>query len=207
MRGSPISRSSSGRSPLLQGSRVTVVLAPRRLVIPSRSAVRVGDRRVVRRSAALDEGVEGNRCELVARAGHSARSRPPGPHQLLRQRADPLRLDRRILPQPLADPILERIQLRPPPALASASAASRSRTALATVSRAGPINRATSRCERPSTSTNRLTSAHRCDAQHTPSSRDPTDRARVKAQPDDSDRRSDSRARQAVDALRRRYGT
>src|SRR5436190_22807826 len=31
MRGSPISRSSSGRSPLLQGSRVTVALTPRSL--------------------------------------------------------------------------------------------------------------------------------------------------------------------------------
>jgi hypothetical protein len=60
-------------------------------------------------------------------------------------------------------------------------------TALATVSRASPINRATSRCERPSTNTNRLTSAHCCTPSTPSSSRDPTpDRTRLKAQPDNS---------------------
>ena len=56
------------------------------------------------------------------------------------------------------------------------------RIAFATVSRASPVSRATSRCERPSTSTIRLISAHR-STPTTHSSRSP-EQARLTAHPD-----------------------
>src|SRR3954468_24892322 len=59
-------------------------------------------------------------------------------------------------------------------------------TALATVSRARPVSLATSRCERPSTSTNRRTSAHCCTPTTRSSSRDHHDHARLNGQPDNA---------------------
>jgi hypothetical protein len=71
------------------------------------------------------------------------------------------RRDRRILPQLLTDPALERTQLRPCRVLEYLGGVSL-QTALATASRASHIRRATSPCERPSTNTNRRISAHCC---------------------------------------------
>jgi hypothetical protein len=59
-------------------------------------------------------------------------------------------------------------------------------TALATVSRARPVSLETSRCERPSTSTNRRISAHCCTPTTHSSSRDHNDHARLNGQPDNA---------------------
>jgi hypothetical protein len=77
--------------------------------------------------------------------------------QLAGQLPKPPRLNRRGSPHLLADPVLDRVQLRP----RRRALVPRRRplyTAFATVSRANPNRVATSRCERPSTSTRRLIS-------------------------------------------------
>lgn len=93
----------------------------------------------------------------------------------------PKRLDRRIRGRLLADPLLKRIQLRPRRRRHVPRRHFRT-DRLRDLSRASPVSRATSRCERPSTSTIRLISAHR-STPTTHSSRSP-EQARLTAHPD-----------------------